>query len=64
MTRRNGNIVDWPEWRALEQHHAEIRVRHLRDWFDEDGQRGKQVDEGEAEGCRERGADVHYFTGS
>lgn len=33
-------IVDTPEWRALAEHHARIRDRHLRELFAEDPQRG------------------------
>jgi len=43
MTRRKGNIVDWPEWQALEKHHADVRERQLREWFDEDGERGERL---------------------
>jgi glucose-6-phosphate isomerase len=43
MTRRKGNIADWPEWQALEKHHAEVRGRQLREWFDEDDDRGDRM---------------------
>jgi glucose-6-phosphate isomerase len=29
-----------PSWKALEAHYAEIRGRHLREWFQEDPARG------------------------
>jgi glucose-6-phosphate isomerase len=38
-----GEITDWPAWKALEKHHAEIRDRHLRDWFAEDPERGERM---------------------
>jgi len=43
MTRKKGNIVDWPEWQALEKHHADVRGRQLREWFNEDGERGERL---------------------
>ena len=43
MTRRSGNIADWPEWQALDKHHEEIREQQLREWFDEDGERGERM---------------------
>ena len=43
MTRRKGNIADWPEWQALERHHADVGERHLRDWFDEEADRGVRM---------------------
>src|SRR5205823_1996589 len=30
-------------WRALEEHHAELRERHLRDLFAEDSARGERL---------------------
>src|SRR5262249_49757714 len=32
-----------PAWKALEQHHAEIAGRHLRELFDEDPGRGERL---------------------
>ena len=36
-------IAETPEWRALHAHHREIRKRHLRHLFAEDGARGSQL---------------------
>jgi glucose-6-phosphate isomerase len=43
MPRRGGSVTEWPEWRALSEHHARIRERHLRQWFAEDPERGKRL---------------------
>jgi glucose-6-phosphate isomerase len=32
-----------PSWKALEQHHADIGGRHLRDLFAEDAGRGERL---------------------
>ncbi|MGY1713850.1 glucose-6-phosphate isomerase [Geodermatophilus sp. SYSU D01106] len=36
-------ISETPEWRALAEHHGEIKHRHLRDLFAEDPQRGTDL---------------------
>jgi glucose-6-phosphate isomerase len=39
----SGPLRGTPAWRALEQHHAAIRDRHLRDLFAEDADRGERL---------------------
>src|SRR3712207_499662 len=36
-------ITETPEWKALAEHHQEIRDRHLRDLFAEDAGRGTSL---------------------
>jgi glucose-6-phosphate isomerase len=43
MARRSGWVTEWPEWKALERHHAEIRDTHLRDLFASDPDRGTRL---------------------
>jgi len=54
MTMRTGTITGWPEWQALEKHHAEVRDRHLREWFAEDSDRGERMT------CEEIGVYLDY----
>ncbi|MGY1742038.1 MULTISPECIES: glucose-6-phosphate isomerase [unclassified Blastococcus] len=37
------DITDTPEWRALAEHHAQVRDRTLRDLFAEDPDRGRRL---------------------
>jgi len=43
MPRRDGKLTEWPEWRALRDHHEIMRERHLREMFAEDPQRGRRL---------------------
>lgn len=36
-------LTDRPEWKALEAHYAEVKDRHLRDFFAEDPGRGERM---------------------
>jgi glucose-6-phosphate isomerase len=36
-------LTAWPEWHALVAHHAGIRTRTLRDWFEADPARGTRL---------------------
>jgi glucose-6-phosphate isomerase len=40
MTEQHEQIVDTPEWEALEQHFEQLREVHLRDLFADDASRG------------------------
>ena len=54
MTTKTGAITGWPEWQALEKHHADVRGRHLREWFAEDSDRGERMT------CEEVGVYLDY----
>jgi len=43
MGRRAGRFTDWPEWTALQQHHARASGQHLRDLFERDPERGRRM---------------------
>ena len=36
-------LTERPAWRALQQHHAEVAPRHLRELFAEDPDRGERL---------------------
>src|SRR6478752_3775357 len=43
MTADNQNIAASPAWNALERHYAEIGEKHLREFFSEDPDRGREL---------------------
>src|SRR6478752_8500101 len=43
MTADNQNIAASPAWNALERHYAEIGEKHLREFFSEDPERGREL---------------------
>src|SRR5579859_3558904 len=43
MDNQSTPLRSRPSWRALEQHHAEVRDVHLRELFDDDPDRGERL---------------------
>jgi glucose-6-phosphate isomerase len=43
MTADNQNIAASPAWNALERHYAQIGEKHLREFFSEDPDRGREL---------------------
>ncbi|HEY5843234.1 MAG TPA: glucose-6-phosphate isomerase [Mycobacterium sp.] len=43
MTADNPNIAASPAWNALERHYAQIGQKHLREFFSEDPDRGREL---------------------
>ena len=41
MTSGNPKLTQWPEWQALERHHAQVKDLHLRKLFADDPKRGE-----------------------
>ena len=46
MTTGSGRLTDQPAWKALEEHHRDIRTVHLRELFARDPRRGERLTAG------------------
>ena len=46
MTIATGGLAEQPAWKALEEHHRNIRDVHLRELFARDPERGERLTAG------------------